>query len=106
MKALGLLLITVLLAGCSSAPSEPVEPATPRVDYSNLPEQILGNGSYVAGVDFRPGLYAQEFRNETCEWYVGLDGELIKRGTTGGFSVDAGQTVELSGCSMLEWLEE
>jgi hypothetical protein len=106
MKAAGLLLIAVVLSGCASAPSGPIEPATPRVDYSNLPERIPGHGSYVAGVDFRPGLYDQEFRNETCEWYVGDDGVVIKRGTTGAFSVATGQTVELYACSFWLWLEE
>lgn len=99
--------VVLLLTGCTGSRAvelPPVESTPPAVDYSGLPDTFAGNGSFVAGVDIQPGTYLVVEEQPTCEWYLGVDGKL----TASGFNdvvVAAGETVEVSGCSVFELAE-
>ena len=102
--------VVVLLAGCSTvSTAEPVVVPTPAevpvADYSALPAEFGGNGSWVAGVDIKPGSYTTEFDHESCKWFLGDDGVLAWWGDSEFVTLDAGKTIEVQGCSMWVMVE-
>lgn len=92
----------LLFAGCSSPAPEPSVVPSPTVDYSGLPAEFPGNGSFVAGVDIQPGTYLVVEEHASCEWFLGDEaGKLVASGAN-DVVVDAGETVEVSGCAVFE----
>ena len=95
----------MLLAGCSSATTvevaEPSPTPTQSVDFSGLPAEFAGTGSFVAGVDIQPGLYEEESASGQCEWFLGVDGTLVGSAVSSTVVVADGETVELEGCSVM-----
>lgn len=92
----------LLLAGCASPAQQPEQTVDPTPeDYSSLPTEFPGNGSFVGGEDIQPGTYLVVEEHESCEWFLGVDGKLIASGAN-DVVVDAGETVEVSGCAVFE----
>ena len=106
-KSIALLVLLPLLAGCSasSGNAQPSPTATPSADYSSLPAELPGTGTYVAGVDMQPGTYEQSPASPSCEWFIGDDqGKLISSGTGETVVVEVGQTLESSNCTVWQLL--
>lgn len=102
-KSIALLVLLPLLAGCSASNvnAEPTSTPTASADYSSLPSELPGTGSWVAGVDMQPGVYEQVPASPSCEWFLGDDaGKLLGSGDGQFVTVDAGQTLESSNCAV------
>lgn len=95
----------LLLAGCAAPQQPPVPAETPlpsaEVDYSSLPVEIPGNGSFEVGVDLRPGTYEEESPTGQCEWFKGEDGNFTGSGDGPLMTAEAGETLEVEGCSVI-----
>lgn len=95
----------LLLTACASSQPAPVaaptSSATAGVDYSSLPVEIPGNGSFEVGVDLQPGTWEEETPTGACKWYKGIDGELTNYGDGPLMVANAGETLEVEHCSVI-----
>jgi len=99
--------VVLVLAGCSTVSTAepevvptPTVTETPVVDYSDLASEIGGSNSWEVGVEIQPGPYMEQFDNGMCEWYKGRDGELLSWGEGAYVTLEVGETIEMSGCSV------
>lgn len=106
-KSIALLMLVPLFAGCSASSGNAQPSATPTAstDYSSLPAELPGTGTYVAGVDMQPGTYEQSPASPSCEWFIGDGaGKLLSSGTGETVVVEVGQTLESSNCAVWQLL--
>lgn len=99
--------VVLMLTGCAMSPrgttAVPTETpsATPSADYSSLPKELPGNGSWVAGESMQPGTwFADPEQTSTCEWFIGKDGKVLASGTGDSVVLEPGETLESSACAV------
>lgn len=79
----------------------PTPTPTAVEDYSSLPSELPGNGSWVAGESMQPGTwFADPAQTTTCEWYIGEGGKVLASGTGDSVVLEPGETLESHACAV------